>query len=444
VVCGDAYFIEGQSNSVCYATTGDMSPWVRSFGNTAVATDAGNIATITSDTVWGIGQCAGYNDPKWFSFAQMHCAVGVWGMQIGRHIVQDHGIPVCIINGAIGGSDISIHLRNMSIGSAYGAVYYRVTKAGLLNSLKAIFWEQGESDWIDAYHAGLYKAGFNSLYAAWKGDYPGLRHVYVFQVRPSSGPPEIVCETQRQTPQGRTDLSIMSTSGVVGYGGLHYGANGYQEFGDRIYRLVSRDFYGSIDTLNIMPPNILNASFTDASHTQLLLQFDGPVIVPAGAGMKSYFALDSIPGLALSAIADTAKHTLTLALGSASNAARVSCLPGGNYPVGGTAAEGPCLSNPRGIGALSFHNFPIAGQTIAVRRPEAGSAGMSANPGPAQSRFAILDNKSLVPGATGYAYDRVIEVYTVRGTLIGRFAAGFTGTLNVDKKDRRPVVVRTR
>ena len=145
----------------------------------------------------------------------------------------------------------------------------------------------------------------------------------------------------------------------------------------------------------------------------------------------------------ISATADTTKHTLTLNLGSASNAAKVSCLPGGNYPIGGTAAEGPCLSNPQGIGALSFHNFPIAGQTIAVRRPEAG---VSANPGPAQSRFAILDNNRRARGTPGYSHDRAIEVYTVRGVLIGRFSAGFAGIINLDKNKniRQAVVVRPR
>jgi hypothetical protein len=436
VVCGDAYFIEGQSNAVCYSNWTYKNSWVRSFGNSGVATEGSNSAVITADTAWGIGQCEYYNDSKNFPSSTMwHCAIGVWGMQTGRHIVENHSIPVCIINGAVGGSDISVHQRNLNINSAYGAVYYRVTKAGLKNSLKAIFWCQGETDCIDAYHAGLYKAGFNSLYSSWKSDFAGVQHIYVFQVRPGSGAAEIVCETQRTTPQGRTDVSVMSTTGITDYGGLHYGYTGYQQFGDRLYRLLARDFYRSADTINVGPPDILSASFSDGTRTRLVLQFNQPVLLPASVNMQRYFALDTAHGPIDSATSNTVKHTVTVFLHSSSNAATVSCLPGGNYPVGGVTNEGPWITNPRNIGVLSFRGITISNGTNALNHlGNSFARGAAANKG----CFTIIPGDRLISANAS----RVIGVYDIRGIQISNLPAG--AEIIKNKTCWQVLVVRTR
>jgi hypothetical protein len=353
VVCGDAYMIEGQSNAACTWLGGNAykNPYIRSFGNPNPLQFTNNdTVNFAADTAFGVADG---------NAAEAHCAIGVWGMQIGRRIVENYKIPVCIINGAVPGTTIETHYRDLSLGKFYGRIYYRISKAGLRTSIRAIMWHQGENNINDP----AYKTKFFTLYASWKSDYPNFQHCYIFQVRPGCPSPSwgygmpVTMEQQRQIPKGRTDISIMSTTNVSGrVTDCHFNVPGYLTFGERLFPLVARDLYGSTDTVNIKPPDIQKAWFGNTAHTQIVLQFDQPVIIPADTLIKRSFAIGSSRIILDSIKADSARHTLTL-YGPAVTSSTITYIL--DTSSGSVLYEGPWLYNTRNVGALAFYNFPI-------------------------------------------------------------------------------------
>ena len=96
LVCGDAYLIEGQSN--------------------AVATDWAGQKSRRSERVDSQLRFPGRGRAKGWGTAVRregdHWQIGYWGMDLARHLVNAHQIPVCIINGAVGGTRIDQHQPN--------------------------------------------------------------------------------------------------------------------------------------------------------------------------------------------------------------------------------------------------------------------------------------------------------------------------------------------
>src|SRR3989339_256477 len=345
VVCGDAFTIDGQSNSVTQASYNYSSKWIRSFGSST--TDA---APSQADSTWAVAQSM---------TIYSHGAIGVWGMQVARHIIENSQIPVCIINGGYNGTSIESHARDLTYSSIYGRLYNRVRRAELLNGIRAVFWHQGES----GYDPAMYRTNFLNLCSSWKTDYPSIERYYLFQTRPGCGiasGQDIVREAQRIIPVGRPDISIMSTVDLPGHDGCHYAANGYIQMGDQLYRLVARDFYVSSDTARICPPNIQEARFADMAHTRLILRFDQPVLVPADPGIKHAFALGKTVTALDSVKADTAANTITIYFHVPSDSATISYGPD---TWNSATYEGPWLYNTRGIGALTFHRFIVSANT---------------------------------------------------------------------------------
>ena len=101
LVCGDAYIIEGQSNAV--ATDGppdDLtnSTWIRTYGQTG--------------GTWGNAVRKG-ND-YW---------IGYWGFDLALTLSTTHNMPICIINGAVGGTRIDQHQANPANHATAGSLY---------------------------------------------------------------------------------------------------------------------------------------------------------------------------------------------------------------------------------------------------------------------------------------------------------------------------------
>lgn len=349
VVCGDAYLAEGQSNTVAIASHSYSSEWIRSYGTSS--TDGGAVA---SDSTWGLGQASSYNS---------HCAVGVWELQVARHIVETYQVPVFFLNGAVGGTDIGSHVRDNSnkanLNTIYGRFYYRIMKTGLASSVKALFWYQGESHAEPSCYN--YKTAFANQRGWWKEDFPGLELFYMVQIHHGCGGPrqDFVREVQRTLPAAFPDIRAISTNGLPGHDGCHYNVAGYLEFGDNVFRMVARDFYGSADTVDINPPDVKQVVFMNDERTRLAVLFDQNVTWPANQGsnaMKDYF----LPGNASGAV-DSGKafgNSVVLYLKAPSSETTLTYLPNITYLTGGTY-EGPYIRNSRSIGALSFMDFPI-------------------------------------------------------------------------------------
>ncbi|MBS1551633.1 MAG: hypothetical protein JST15_06160 [Bacteroidetes bacterium] len=361
IVCGDAFIICGQSNShPTDAQATYRNEFCRSFG---VQTSNYNSTPYNpADTNWGYSRADGsvyyWSGPY---------NVGIWGLQLQKLIKETYGIPTCIINGGRASTTIEMHLRNdlnqTDLNSIYGKLLYRVNKSGLAGNIKAVFWYQGESDgslsWMNYYN------NFSDLYYSWKQNYPGFKKVYLFQTRPCCSEPYAsqLREVQRCLPQSYSDISLMSTAGFPNYDGCHYSYSGYINLTDYVLKLVKKDFYNSTDTIDILPPDIKSAWFTNSQKKEIALLFNNSKISswPAdtlGEKMKDYFYLDGVTGIVSSG--SVSGDTVKLKLNAASNATKITYLPTVWTHIDSLVYEGPFLRNPKKIGALSFHNFPLS------------------------------------------------------------------------------------
>lgn len=338
VVAGDAFLIAGQSNAVAWDAYGeglanlDQSPWVRSYG-----TASANVTTFAADHNW-------YRADGQTALAEG--SVGAWGLRMGRLLVDRTGIPVVIINGAVGATWINLHLRNdlhpASVNNMYGRLLTRALRAGVADSVRAMIWHQGESDGANYLN---YDSAFRDLHGDWLEDYPALEQVYMFQVREGCGQPSIeLREVQRTLKDTLTPLQVMSTTAVPGHDGCHYPYVGYREFAHRITRLVGRDLYGSTLTQDIDAPDIDTAVYANPQQDAILLTFRDPDdALHFDPGAAADFELAD--GVAIVS-GTVSNNTILLTLAGPSNS--------GWLAYNGHSMDGPWITNALGIGALTF------------------------------------------------------------------------------------------
>ena len=338
VVAGDAFLIQGQSNAVASDHHGqnlanqNQSKWVRSFGTTSLD---GNLAAA---------------DKNWYTadgeYDREEGAIGAWGLRMASNIVASEGIPVAVLNGAVGATPISFHRRNdldpFKTSTNYGRLLTRATNAGLADHIRAIFWYQGEADGGRAVH---YVWSFRDLYEDWLTDFPSTQKVYMFQVRNGCGNPSVeLRNVQRRLKEFLPKLDVMSTTGTGGHDGCHFYYGGYRQLGDRISRLVARDLYGSTDTHEIDAPYLLKANWYNSAGTQIRLKFADPddtLIVEPGA--EQHFQLqDGVQVVSTQVVG----NFILLTLSGPSNSDTIAYV--------GHPNDGPWIKNGRGVGALTF------------------------------------------------------------------------------------------
>jgi hypothetical protein len=355
VVCGDAYILSGQSNShYVWEDAVFTNEFCRTFG---VKTGMSNyVAYQEEDTLWSMSQSTSAVGPN----------VGVLGLYIQKLLLDKHQIPTCIINGGTGGSIISEHLPDeidrQNLTTIYGKLLYRVTKAKL-DRFKGIIWHQGEND-SDSQNTLQYVDRFRLLYDAWKLDY-NAEQIYVFQIRPGCGGDTQgkFREIQRNLPEliNATDISLMSTAAIPGHDGCHYSHSGYQIMANWIYNLIGIDFYGSTDTLEVIPPNIREAKYVpERKEIHLLFENTQSLSWPddtLGQRLEDYFYLDGYFGLIESGYAHT--DSVIIKLNGYQYIDKITYLPDVKDNSGLKTYEGPWLTNSKGIGAFSFYEFDI-------------------------------------------------------------------------------------
>jgi hypothetical protein len=279
ILCGDAFIIEGQSNA--QATANDDSA-----ANPQVNTSDPWVRTYDASLGWSPAYAKPLS-PEWGS------KVGYWGMKLAQDIVAQHSMPVCLINGAVGGTYIAQHQpnpvdRTIAAGTydIYANLLNRVIAARLTHGIRGIFWHQGESD-SATFGPPLepdylsYEWNFLNMSSAWKQDFPNFQRYIIFQVAPnpcSIGPfASEVREIQRQLPRLYSNMSIVNTIAIPGYGGCHYSKAGYENLAARVLPVVKRDFYGVTYSDAVTPPNLVRARFTSSARTAIALQFDQPM-----------------------------------------------------------------------------------------------------------------------------------------------------------------------
>ena len=354
LVCGDVYLIQGQSNAEATGV-GKIDPpytsdWIRSYGSAAGDPNGARLKR------WGLAVVRDSKGRK----AQL----GAWGMDLAKRLVENQQMPICILNGAVGGTRIDEHQRNPAdptdAKTIYGRLLWRVREARLTHGVRAVLWHQGESDQgADGPSGGYgwesYQQSFFDLASAWKEDYPNIRHYYTFQIWPRAcamginGSDNRLREVQRKLPAQFSNLRIMSTLGIKPADGCHFPTAGYAEFARLIGPLVERDQYGETPAASITAADLQRVYFTGAKKDEVVMEFDQPM--KWDNALVSQFYLDGEKGKVLSG--SVKGNVVRLKLTAASVARSLTYLDSRSW------SQDKLLYGENGIAALTFCEVAI-------------------------------------------------------------------------------------
>jgi hypothetical protein len=275
------------------------------------------------------------------------------------------------MNGAVGGTRIDQHQRNEANptdpDTIYGRLLTRIRAAKLTHGIRGVLWHQGENNQGAASPTGdydwkSYQQYFIDLSAAWKQDFPNIRHYYVYQIWPSGcnmgGTPagDMLLEMQRTLPDLYSNMRIMSTLGIVsqssGRGLCHFDMEGYAQIAGLMSPLLEQDNYGRDRHKILSAPNLRRAYFTNAGRDGITMEFDQPMEWKDAC--KTWIEID---GLAAPVSAGTANgNTVTLRLSAPVNAKSISYLSGKSWD----GLPDKLLYGTNGIAALALSAVPIA------------------------------------------------------------------------------------
>jgi hypothetical protein len=362
LVCGDAYIIEGQSNALATDTREEApretSEWIRSYGYPQDLKN-GEPQNLWCNPVWKFEQGESYGTSR----KEHKAELGWWGMELAERLVKSRKVPICIINGAAGGTRIDQHQRNPSdpsdVTTIYGRLLWRVREAKLTHGIRAVLWHQGESDQgADGPDGGYgwetYQRYFVDMSAAWKQDFPNIGHYYLFQIWPNScsmgnGHGDMLREVQRTLPRLYSNMDIMSTLGIEPAGPCHYPLEGWAEFARLAQPLIERDLYGKTATRSITPPDLRQAYYTGDAKDAIALEFDQGVVW--NDSLISEFYLDGVKDQVASG--SVSENVLTLKLKEAPAAGKITYLKEMSW------SQKRLLRGTNGIAALTFCDVPI-------------------------------------------------------------------------------------
>ena len=349
VVAGDLYIVQGQSNAIAESYSGsaaaEESPFIRSFGTSSFVP-----ADVTSNVSWYEADA---------DMAHTSGAIGQWATRMARKILDNHSIPVGILNGAHGDKQVFFFHRDNGNpddeNTNYGRMLYRTDTASITDKIRAIFWFQGESD---SRNPEGHEQGFDDLYSDWKTDYTGLEKIFVFQVREGCGSPNVdLRDRQRRLADRYSDVEVMASNGLDGHidSDCHFAfADGYRELGDWMYGRVNEELYGGAAADNVEAPNIAYAYFSNPANTEITIVLRDPNdVITWDAGAEADFTLEgsgvTVTGGSISG------NTIILTLsGDASGADGIS------YEGHGGSNPNDWIVNANGIGLLTFYNIPIS------------------------------------------------------------------------------------
>jgi alpha-L-fucosidase len=372
LVCGDAYIIDGQSNAEATGPNNGptedpetpVSEWIRSYGNQLDGTTRGGWGNAVRTHIWGKPNYGNHQ-------------IGAWGIELATNLVAKHGIPICMINGAYGGTPIWLHQVNpanrfdtsgdfyVSPYKIYGGLLTRVTAAKLTHGIRGVFWHQGENDSGSGAPTGdwnykSYQQYFVDMAAAWKQDYPNIKNYYVYQIWPlpcGMGPKDdFIREAQRTLPSLFSNLRVMSTVGAAsehaGRGSCHFDLVGYAKFAAFMSPLVEQDAYGLVPQQPITAPNLKRAWFTSAKRDEIALDFGQPVVWKDEL-KQSFYLDDAVAPISSGTVSD---NLLTLKLTAPSDAKAITYLTGKDWD----GKPEHLIFGANGIAALTFCDVGIA------------------------------------------------------------------------------------
>ena len=367
LVCGDAYIIQGQSNAVGYNYEGTTkrqdlthtdSPWIRSFGGN------GEVDGEPTKGGWGNARVERLTPdaPDRIHF------ISAWGMAMAKKLVADEKIPICILNGAVGGTRIDEHMPDHVKNAGqpkrerpiYANLKQRVIAAKLTHGIRGVLWHQGEADQgfdgpDNCYGCEMYQQYWLDLTAAWKQDYPNLRHYYLFQIFPNAcsqggtGNSDKLRDVQRLLSRLYSSLSVVPTLDIPSGAGCHFKTDDYEKMGLLMAPLLERDNYGRVFDQPVSAPDLRKACYATAKMDEITLEFDQPVVWYEA--LASQFHLDGV--LAKVASAGVSGNQLKLKLAAPSTAKTIT------YVTDKKWDPKSLLYGRNGIAALTFCEVPL-------------------------------------------------------------------------------------
>ncbi|ADB38607.1 protein of unknown function DUF303 acetylesterase putative [Spirosoma linguale DSM 74] len=369
IVCGDVYIIHGQSNALALSDFDGLYSF--NFNDRYMRNVAYPYLGLPSQM-------------SWYPAKQPFASVGGLGLTLQRLILENYGIPTCVINGAMGGTPISAlsvrdPLNHANPITFYGDLLNRAQWAGVAKQTKAIIWKQGEED----AGSGLpgYPAKFATLYNQFREDYGNAR-IYVGQINILNNPQDSAAalrDFQRRTKYIFNNVETIATVGTPGYDGVHYSGIAHQRMAFEQFRLIARDIYGSKDTLQINSPDVRKV-FYNSRKDSITLVFDDQMQMvwkndttfynfATGAKIafreqKDFFYLDRQSGLVTGGSANG--NRVVLSLKQPASAKTIRYLPAYFSDAASPFYDGPTLRNTRGMRAFSFDNVAIADAIPAV------------------------------------------------------------------------------
>ncbi len=370
IVCGDLLILYGQSNVIAL---NDIDGYVvddrllRNFTYPYQSTD------IPNQLSWSVAK-------------QPYGTVGGIGIWLQKLILENFGIPICVINGGVGGTPISVLSDrdpgdHANLNTPYGLLLYRAKRAGLAATAPVIVYKQGEAD--AAYNTENYDVALRKLTDQFEEDYPGVKKIYISQLNIISDPTPRsgqVRDAQRRATKQKPLIETIATAGTPYYDGVHYARPGNQQIATELFRQIARDIYGSRDTVQINSPNIQKAVFNSRRDTitlffeeqmRMVWPKDTTLYTAEGEGytrrLIDLIYLDGKVGAVTAGFAR--QNQIVLALREPSAAKTITYLPPFYSDQYSPFYDGVHLTNSRELRAFTFDSFPLVTQN-ALRQPQ--------------------------------------------------------------------------
>ena len=374
IVSGDAYLIYGQSNGRAWEENYKyQNEYCRTFG----------FGSYQNGYSWGLS-----NSDYTGGFDGEQFIVGEWGIEFQRHIIENYGIPTCVINASTSGANIKTlsdrNPNNVSdINTHYGRLIYMAQKSGIINNIKSLFYWQAETD--AAQIPSLWKPGFDQMYNFWSKDLPFVKKIYTFQI-PLFGAGDysdevgVLRDYLRQLGSFYPKITAYAPLGVTGWNGWHFNLDGYKQIARELGTMVGKDFYA--EKKSLFSPNIQKIYYSNANRDEITLAFESgqQMIYPKdtiapniGGGfgtysLKDFFYLNKEWQKVASGKAEGNKIILKLKQPASATDSLIKYLPS-IYPYSGGSFIlreapwiyiGPFLKNSDGMRAFAFHYLKIA------------------------------------------------------------------------------------
>ena len=191
--------------------------------------------------------------------------------------------------------------------------------------------------------------------AAWKQDYPNIKHYYIHQIWPGacgsrSVEGDRLRERQRKLPQQFSNMSVLSTLGIRPGGGCHFQAEGYSAMARQLFPLVNQYSYGIEPKTSITPPNIESVSYLSDEKDKIQLIFDQDLKWDEEI-IERFYLDDS--SAKVTAVGGSGK-IITLQLAGPSTAKNLSYVRGGKW-----RQEQAIIWGSNDFAALTFCEVPI-------------------------------------------------------------------------------------